>query len=82
MVAANGDAISVGIFLPRLDLADNFGVGNIFAAVGWISSYLMTNKLLMLLTCLPFPVGLLPMPWKILPRSLDQYSLHMVWNLG
>ena len=82
MVAANGDAVSVGIFLLSVDLADNLGVGNLFAAVGWMSSYLMTNKLLMLLTCFPCPVGLVTMPWKILPRSLDQYSLHMVWNLG
>ena len=56
-VAANGDASSVGIFLLRVDFADNLGVGDLFAAVGWMSSYLMTNKVLILLTCLPCPVG-------------------------
>ena len=34
MVATNGDAISVGIFLLRVDLADNLGAGDIFAVVG------------------------------------------------
>ena len=34
MVAANGDASSVGIFILRVDLADNLGAGDIFAEVG------------------------------------------------
>ena len=71
VVAANGDAISVGIFLIRVDLADNLGAGDIFAAVGWMSSYLMTNKVLVPLTSLPYPFRLVPMPWQILQRLLE-----------
>ena len=32
-VDANGDASLVGMFLLRVDLADNLGVGGLFAAV-------------------------------------------------
>ena len=40
LVAINGYASSVRIFLIRVDLADNLGAGDLFAAVGWMSSYL------------------------------------------
>ena len=82
MVAANGDEILVGIFILRVDLADNLGAGDLFAEVGWMSSYLMKKKLLVTLTCLPCTSGLVPMPWNILPILLEQESLHMVWNSG
>ena len=82
MVAANGDTVSVGIFLLRVDLAEKLGADDLFAAVGWMSSYLMTKKVLVMLTCLPFPSGLVPIPRKILPSLLEQDSFHMEWNLG
>ena len=82
VVATNGDAISVGIFLLRVDLADNFGVGDFFATVVWVSFYLMTKKVLVALTCLPFPSGLVPIPWQSLSSLLEQDSFHMAWNLG
>ena len=52
MVAVNGDAISVGIFLIRVDLEDSLGAGDLFAVVGYMSSYLMTKKVLVTVTCL------------------------------
>ena len=82
MVAANGDAVSVGIFLLRVDLAEKLGVDDLFAAVGWMSSYLMTKKVLVTLTCLPSTSGLVKMPWNIIPSLLEQESFHMAWNLG
>ena len=40
-----------------MELADNLGLGDIFAAVGLMSSYLMTKKVLVLLTFLSCLVG-------------------------
>ena len=82
MVAANGDAILVGIFLLRVYFAEKLGAGDLFAVAGWMSLYLITKKVLMTLTCLLCTSGLVPMPWNILPSLLDQESFHMAWNLG
>ena len=72
---------SVGIFLISVDLEDNLGPGDLFAAVGWMSSYLMIKKVLVPLTCLPCLLGLVPMPWQSLPSFLDQDSFQMACNL-
>ena len=60
------------VYLIRVDLAENLGIVDIFVEVGLMSSYSMTKKVLVPLTCLPCPLGLVPMHWQSLPRSLEQ----------
>ncbi len=67
VVAANGDARAVGVVsLLWSDLANNLGVGDFSAAVGWDLVIGNGEEGVGALTCLPL-LGPVPMPWHKCP---------------